>query len=530
LLLKVLEGENNQTIEKQLKFYHERALPDLGDNIKCGNSLIGTDFYHNDLFVGADLCVCPDSRHSQAKGRTHRCAPTSDSKTKKTEQKQVFDDEERYRINVFDWEKEFSGIMKSGGFDAVIGNPPYVVIGSDVVPVPVIAYLKAYEVAQYKVDLFHLFIQRGIDLLKKDGKFGYIIPNTWLTLQYTDKLRKYVLDKTLIDQVVVFDQRVFQAADVHTALLFLTKGTYKQDHSVLVKKPVDVITSQELVDTKPISITQKTWINTEGYCFETRLVGSVGQLATKIMRAWPRLDSVARASLGCQAYNRSKHTPEQIEKRVFHADHKVGKDYLPELAGKDVDRYLINRQRGEWIKYGSWLHDYRTMDWLQGPRILIREIAGQKPYQIHACYVEETYCNYKTILNVNPVPATKFSMKYLLGLLNSRLMSFIYPYVSNKMVAQSFPRLSVGDVKKLPVRTINFSDPADKARHDKMVALVEQMLSLNKQLASAKTDHEKTALQRQIEAIDKQIDKLVYELYGLTDEEIRIVEGVDQCQ
>ncbi len=79
--------------------------------------------------------------------------------------------------------------------------------------------------------------------------------------------------------------------------------------------------------------------------------------------------------------------------------------------------------------------------------------------------------------------------------------------------------------KEFPIRTINFSDPADKARHDKMVALVERMLALHKQKADVKTDHEKTLIERQIEATDKQIDALVYELYGLTEEEIRIVEG-----
>jgi hypothetical protein len=80
-------------------------------------------------------------------------------------------------------------------------------------------------------------------------------------------------------------------------------------------------------------------------------------------------------------------------------------------------------------------------------------------------------------------------------------------------------------IEQLPIRTIDFSDPADKARHDRMVALVESMLSLNKQLAAANTGHEKTSLQRQIDATDRQIDQLVYELYGLTNEEIRIVEG-----
>ena len=74
------------------------------------------------------------------------------------------------------------------------------------------------------------------------------------------------------------------------------------------------------------------------------------------------------------------------------------------------------------------------------------------------------------------------------------------------------------------MRTIDFSDPADKTRHDWMVQMVEQVLSLNKQIVAVKTGHEKTALQRQIDVTDRQIDQLVDELYGLTDEEIGIVE------
>jgi hypothetical protein len=80
-------------------------------------------------------------------------------------------------------------------------------------------------------------------------------------------------------------------------------------------------------------------------------------------------------------------------------------------------------------------------------------------------------------------------------------------------------------MEQVPIRTIDFTNPADIARHDRMVALVEGMLDLHKRLAAANTPHEKTALQRQIDATDRQIDALVYELYGLTDEEIAIVEG-----
>jgi hypothetical protein len=165
------------------------------------------------------------------------------------------------------------------------------------------------------------------------------------------------------------------------------------------------------------------------------------------------------------------------------------------------------------------------MDWLQGPRILVREIPGPPPYRIQACYIEETYCNYKTILNVNPSGQTIFSMKYLGGLLNSRLLSFLYPYLANKLLTQSFPRLSVGDLRKLPIRTIDFSDSTDKVRHDRMVELVELMIDLHKELAKTTIPQTKTVLQRQIETTDRQIDRLVYELYELTEDEIKIVEG-----
>jgi hypothetical protein len=80
-------------------------------------------------------------------------------------------------------------------------------------------------------------------------------------------------------------------------------------------------------------------------------------------------------------------------------------------------------------------------------------------------------------------------------------------------------------MEKVPIRVIDPTNTSDKTRHARMIALVDQMTALNKQLASAKTDHEKIVLQRQIDATDNQIDRLVYELYGLTEEEIRIVEN-----
>lgn len=486
LLLKVLEGEMDETFQQQL--FTERVLPDLGKNIRCGNSLIGPDFYE-----------------SQQMG--------------------LMENDTQLKVNVFDWESGFPDVFnrKNAGFDAVIGNPPYVVVGKEDLSDAEIQYLHAYTVAQYKMDLFHLFIQKGIDLLRDNGEMGFIIPNTWLTLQFTEKLRKYILEHASPNEIILFNHRVFQDADVHTMLLFLSKERIDKSHAVSLKI-VDEANSVTDIDKSPSQqLDSLSWAKTEGTIFETRIIGETGKIVQKLLH-WPALESVARASLGCQAYNSSKHTKEQIENRVFHASKKLSNEYLPELAGNDVGRYLIHRTRGMWIKYGSWLHDYRPMDWLRGPRILLREITGHAPHRIQACYVEDTYCNYKTILNVNPNANTTVSMKYLSGLLNSKLISFLYPYLSNKIVSQTFPRVSVGDLKKLPIRTIDFSNSKEKSAHDRIVTLVDRMLELNKRLPAARTPHDIDHLKRQIAATDREIDEIVYGLYGVSEEERKIVD------
>jgi hypothetical protein len=125
---------------------------------------------------------------------------------------------------------------------------------------------------------------------------------------------------------------------------------------------------------------------------------------------------------------------------------------------------------------------------------------------------------YITLPHINTVKAA-----YLAGILGSRLITFFIRRFYDE-IDDAFPQIKVGQLKSLPIPAINFSDPIDKSRHDRMVKLVEQMLLLHKQLVAAKTPDEKTRIQRRIDTTDHQIDRLVYELYGLTEEEIKIVE------
>jgi Eco57I restriction-modification methylase len=182
LLLKVLEGESEQTLATQLRFYHERALPDLGRNIKCGNSLIAPDFYDQ-------------------------------------QEMNFLDEEQRYRINVFDWNAEFAEIIKAGGFDAVIGNPPYGIPFSDME----IRYLLiGFQDARKCPDSYCLFIIQAFRLLRQGGVLSFVVPNTFCDLENCDVFRRWLLEESTLTYLWQSGW-AFKQAIVDTVVLRLEK-------------------------------------------------------------------------------------------------------------------------------------------------------------------------------------------------------------------------------------------------------------------------------------------------------------------
>ncbi len=487
LYLKLLEDETTATAHETWVMFKEQLLPSLNKNIICGNSLIGTGIFEGSLF----------------------------------------EYEEEKKLKPMNFKDAFPEIMKNGGFDAIVGNPPYKILGKEETVNEVAVYLKAkYFSFQYKADLYHLFIEKAIKLLKSDGKMGYITPNTWYTLQFTKNLREFVLEKSNLEELLIFNHKVFNAANVDTSITILNKTSLsKRNNNVKVKVFDKNFTSDKIYKTLPEIFNLDNWKRDELKRFEVRTSVETEKLLKKIRENSFDLGILARASLGTQAYNSIKHTQEQIKNRVFHSNKKLSNEYMPELSGNDVGRFILQWQKKEYIKYGPWLHDYRTMEWLTGPRILVREIIAKGYYKIYATYVEDTYCNYKTILNIIYGEDKSYSMKYLLGVLNSRFISYIFPLVSNKIVKENFPRISVRDLRLLPIHKINFNKAKEKSLHDRIVHLVDQMLETKRKLHESKTESEKEYLETKCNSIDRQIDTLVYELYGLTDNEIKIVEG-----
>jgi hypothetical protein len=240
---------------------------------------------------------------------------------------------------------------------------------------------------------------------------------------------------------------------------------------------------------------------------------------------------------------------EEIYNQLIAQDPKSAEIIKPVLVGRDVRRYSINfkdryliwtyigvpidrypavfehlkryqaQLQKRWDK-GDYWWELRACDYydlFEQPKILYPDIAT-------SCRFTLDTNGYFSVNTTYFIPGDDL---YLLGILNSQIGYFYLSEVCAGLEGggQTYLRFFGQYLGNFPIRTINFDDPADKASHDQMVALVEQMLNLHQQLSQPQTPQAKTMLKRQIEATDRQIDRLVYELYGLTDEEIRIVEG-----
>ncbi len=465
LLLRVLESETEQSLRRQLKLFHERALPDLGNNIKCGNSLIGSDYY-----VG--------------------------------KQATLFDEEEMYKVNAFDWEKEFAEIMKSGGFDVVIGNPPWISLtgkfGAGIYPKSEIDYLiKRFSGNTYMPNMYEYFVAQGLRLLANSGYFGYIVPDRLGFNSQFIELRKEILNKTNIISLIykapfpniTADTLIYviQRKSKHTKsyaeigeygkeLLLIPQREFEKDSNYAFQYYDNIDIMNMIKKTK----NSKNLVCLSSLCDTTSGFGGKSELITITKERPSQIGTIKGNSIG-----------RYVLKKIYWFDFKK-----QNITGRTTDKE----------KLGAI------------PKILLRKTGDRilAAFDSSGIFPEQSlYFLYNNQSNLN--------FKYFLGILNSSFVTFYYrnELITNK---QSIAQLKKVHLDLIPIRTIDFSNSKDKSHHDKMVKLVDGMLELNKQLAKKKSSHNKTVLQRQIEATDWQIDELVYELYGLTEKEIKIVE------
>jgi len=509
LSLKVLEGESQESIGAQLGLFKERALPDLGRNIQCGNSLIGPDYYEGQMFP---------------------------------------DEEERNRVNAFNWQSAFPHVFSMGGFDAVIGNPPYIRMETFK---EIKDYLKAnYVCHDERSDIYAYFIERAHNVLKVGGLFGMIVSNKFLRANYGKPLRNFIQQNASANRIADFaGLPVFKGATIRTIIFLSSHEKQKETLLYTPPLPVDLFSKVETgIYSVEEAITEATYkvssatLSKDVWSFAKQ---DADDLLTHLRKETIPLAEYCNGLI-CMGVKSGLTEAFVIDaetrNKIVEENPKAAEIIKPFLNGRDIRRYVLE-PKGVYLIYtyhGVEISEYPAIEiYLRPFKEQLKKRATrqewyelQQPQYAYVKHFEKPKIVFPDIaitphfvldedgfFGSNTMYFIPGHDLFLLGLLNSKLGYFYFRAVCAGLEGknETYLRFFGQYLEGFPVAE------AEKAAHDKMVLLVERMLSLHKQ--SARTPQEQEMLRREIESTDGQIDRLVYSLYGLTEEEVKIVEG-----
>jgi len=549
LYLKALEGEKSQLPPKHA------LLPELKYNIICGNSLIGPDIY---------------------------------------DQGSLFGDEEHDRINAFDWfavpdvgaglvpaldraptrgAPTIPDIMCSGGFDCVIGNPPYV--RQEALSDFKDYFAQHYESYDSGSDLYVYFMEKGVRVLREGGRYSIIVSSSFLRTNFGEPLRKYLKKSAAVLRIVDFGGlAVFpNAKDTYVCVPLLAKVPQPLRAEIcqvdtLNFESLDTYVSKHLYAIPQENLTDGAWSTRKSV--ETALFRKIKE------RGQPLGEYVdKRMFYGIKTgLNEAFELSAKQARKLISSSKRNTRLVKPILGGEDIRRYHVRSSGKFWIvvpsgwtrqmmrerKYVGSISEKQAWIWFSKRHKGIaahlrkfeqacrkRQDQGEFWWELRPCDYYEYFESPKIVFPdickeprffvdedefylANTAYCLGVHDLYLLGILNSRLFWFSIGHISIPFGIRAGEyryRLIYQYMEKAPIHRINFSDPADKARHDRMVALVERMLELKKKKHSGKlAPSELERVEREIASTDEEIDNLVYELYGITDEERRIIEAV----
>lgn len=394
-----MEGETSASIANQMSMFNERVLPTLDSNIKSGNSLIDLDYYDTQLDFGDEKKIKP-----------------------------------------FSWQKGFPevfsslrGSAKQSGFDAVIGNPPY---GATLTK-EVDNYLRReYKVANYQLDTYVIFIERGKQLLRQNGCLGFIIPSAWVASTYDNKLRKYLTEEIRIESIVIAPKQTFIDASVETCILVLSNSLPSNSFGVIrwdIKEKISyTINTNEIKEEN-------------SFAFPVYADDKSNKIVQKIRKQINKLNDFADVVWGVKIYENGKGKPPQkgneSKTKVFHSDKKINKTHRPLLGGSEIVRYTT-KWKGGFVDYGEWLAAPRQPHWFEGERILVREVTANGIIQ--GTFVDKDFVFSNSVDGIK-MKSKEMNIKFLLGLINSKLISFYHvthqQMLSKELFLKSFYKI-----------------------------------------------------------------------------------------
>ncbi len=484
----------------------------------------------------------------------------------------LIDDQEIAGKKAFVWQNEFPAIMQHGGFDVIIGNPPYVFARNENFSNNLKQYYyNKYKLSVYQINTYALFIERDYFLANQNGYIGNIIPKNWMTIDSFEDFRKFILNETAETYIVNLPEKVFVDANVNTCILIFKKMF--NDSIMLGEFVENQINVFKKLKKETFFNTYKNIININFSNIEIKY-----SIINKIQINAKTLDNFAQISTGLKAYQKGKGKPKQTEQmiknRIFHSTDIQNATFKKYLFGKNVSRYALTWNK-EYLSYGEWLAEPRFSVPFDKERILVRQIPSAFPKMIEAIYTNEYYLN---DINSMVIFDFKINPKFLLTILNSKLISFWFLHTFDKLQRKLFPQFKIGELKKFPIIYANeitqilLIEKADimleqnknlqqhvnafisfiqaELKPVKISTKLHKYYELNwdefkTELKKAKVDFNKkfdlkTIRQWQnefnrekqqaleiktlIDQTDCEIDQMVYVLYGLTAEEIAVIE------
>lgn len=448
LLLKCMEGETKETIEAQTKLFHDRILPTLDNNIKSGNSLIDVDYYDNEIDFGEERKVKP-----------------------------------------FSWQKAFPEVFKNGGFDCVIGNPPYLKLTANNSNPSILSYYKnkfvTYSGGSSK-NLFQLFIERITEL--KPKIFSFIVPEALLTTSSNGATRETLLKNHSISSIVTFDHFVFQDATIGTTIFVAEKKSKNATKVIKMNNKGHFDQTQVL----NLTVTQQPW--------ETSLDNTSKELFDKLIQNSVPMKELVNMSKGMVVKNRK----EVLE------DTQTSNN-LPFLLGNCMNRYQLRYDK--YANYNQLEIIGGTRDYTKQtatPRLLIRRTGG---------ILCATYSDQKELVEstLYILTSDKLDLKFLLGVINSNLLTY---FLAKKLLTnvQGFPQVLMGQLDQLPIANATQKQETEIIKH------VDQLLHLNNEKQNTTLPNKLEMIVNRIEYAENKINQIVYEMYELTDDEIQQIE------
>ncbi len=518
LLLKCLEDETQSSINAALRF-GETVLPSLENNIRVGNSLIDVDFYEQ------------------------------------------YPDADTHAIKPFSWKDNFKEVFSSlrgtkqspeSGFDVVIGNPPYVrqEMLSDQKP-----YLQQhYAVYHGMADLYTYFIERGISILKPDGLFGIIVANKWMRANYGEPLRRWLKEKNVGEIIDFGDLPVFQKATTYPCILIVdNSGVSNPSFSATKVDTLNFTSLKDYIQERKKNVAINS-LGNDGWNLSNE---TEKQLLKKLHEAGVPLGEYVKGKIYrgvLTGLNEAFVIDEVTKDALIKKDERSAEIIKPFLAGRDIKRYqsqvkgsfLIlfpkgftnnkgNRPKNAWkwlsenynaiakhlepykeaaekrYDKGEYWWELRTCDYyneFEKPKIIIPAIVQKASY---AYDVNKFYSNDKTSI----IPTDDL---FLLGIMNSKACDHYIKSIASTKQGGYFEYKPMY-VSKLPIAKAN------KKQKEEVIKYVDIILQLNQQLQQTTLPQQQEQLKQRIAFTDKKIDALVYELYGLSEQEVGIVEG-----